>query len=475
MSGTGTQKTRYLLENIGLFSIATFMPKALTFLMIPLYTKYLSTSDYGRIDLLTNTVSLLMPIFTLQIQDAVMRYSIKGKYSPNDVLGVGVRVFLGGGIVLLILCTVLKQAGIVSIDSIFILFLFVYYITGTLNNIFSYFCRGINKVGVITASSILSAIITVICNLLFLLVFKWGVYGYLIANSLGATIRVTYIYFRANIRMYLYWKLESTYISKEMVCFSIPMIFSALSWWIDNASDKYILTFFSGVSIVGVYAVASKIPSILVAFGDVIAKAFSISAIKEFDSNDSDGFLGKSYSMFSFCMVMICLFVMTSNIYFARILFANDFFVAWKYVPPLLVAVLFNMLSLFCENILLAIGKTKVISCTAIVGAIVNTTFNLILIPRFDAYGAAIATFTGFFIAWFLRYTLLTRYVEIKHDLRNEVISYAIVMLQMVLAYRGNQFFVFELIILGTFIFVNRAYINIVFIYIKNKCKINQR
>ena len=173
MSGTGTQKTKYLLENIGLFSMATFMPKALTFLMIPLYTKYLSTSDYGRIDLLTNTVSLLMPIFTLQIQDAVMRYSIKGKYSSNDVLGVGIRVFLGGGIVLLILCTVLKQIGIIRIDSVFILFLFVYYITGTLNNIFSYFCRGINKVGVITISSILSAIITVICNLLFLLVFKW--------------------------------------------------------------------------------------------------------------------------------------------------------------------------------------------------------------------------------------------------------------------------------------------------------------
>ena len=49
---------------------------------------------------------------------------------------------------------------------------------------------------------------------------------------------------------------------------------------INNASDKYILTYLCGISVVGIYSVAYKIPTILSVLGTVISKAFTVSAIK---------------------------------------------------------------------------------------------------------------------------------------------------------------------------------------------------
>ncbi|MCB6607719.1 polysaccharide biosynthesis C-terminal domain-containing protein [[Clostridium] symbiosum] len=449
MAYNSKKKARYLVGNIGLFMIATFLPKTLTFFMVPLYTSCLSTVEYGAADMLTNTVSLLMPVLTLQIQDAVMRYALKEDYSKEDVLSVGVKITLTGGGLLIILLIVLVNINIVTINIYFLFFLCLNYFTGSLNNVLAYFCRGINKIKIITISSILNSLLTIGCNLLFLLVLHWGLNGYLIANSVGAAVRVLYIFFGAQLYKKFTWKNHSKNIANDMISFSIPMIFSALSWWINNASDKYILTIFKGVSIVGIYAIASKIPSILAAFGEVIAKSFSISAIKEFDSNDTDGFLGKSYGTISFCMVFICSLIMILNENLAKIMFAKEFYAAWKYVPLLLVSIMFNQLSLSCENILLGVGKTSIISKTALMGACINTFLNFILIPIFGAYGAACATAFGFFLTWVIRYQKVILYVKLKNSIRKEIISYFLITIQMVLACFGHAYLFIQIVILG--------------------------
>ena len=94
-------KYSYLFGNIKLFIIASFIPKALDLCMVSLYTRCLTDADYGIADLLANTVQLIMPVLTLQIQDAVLRDAMDERYQKKDVLGVGVRIACSGGIILL--------------------------------------------------------------------------------------------------------------------------------------------------------------------------------------------------------------------------------------------------------------------------------------------------------------------------------------------------------------------------------------
>lgn len=80
-------KYKNLSMNTLLFTISSFGAKIISFLLVPIYTSVLSTKDYGNVDLVSTTVQLLLPIATLNIQDAVLRFSLDDKYEAEEVIG----------------------------------------------------------------------------------------------------------------------------------------------------------------------------------------------------------------------------------------------------------------------------------------------------------------------------------------------------------------------------------------------------
>lgn len=445
-----------LIKNLGLFFIAGFLPNAMAFFMIPLYTRYLSTQEYGIADLFTNTIQLLIPVFTIQIHEAVLRFMLEKDCDGKEVISIGMKLLYRGMCLLVILTMFLRLTGILQLNWIYLIFFWLLYAGCAIQNTFSAWCRGANKVKVQTLASVLQMVAIVSSNLLFLMVFHFGIYGYLLANILGLAVYLLCIIAGTDISRNLHWKISDRQLQKSMILFCLPMILSSLSWWVNNASDKYILTFFKGVSVVGMYAVAYKIPTILKVFSDVVYMAFSISAIKEFDREDSDGFMGKSYSMISFFMCIVCSVLILCNLWIARILFAGEFYEAWHFVPPLLLSVLMNQLSLTCENILVGAKETGMISKTAVLGAVVNTMLNFLLIPFFGAYGAAIATAVGFLVFWLLRYLHLKKIVRLKNNFQKECFSYVLLFIQMIIAWWGNRFWYMQLLVLCMILFLYR-------------------
>ena len=81
-------KYRTLLLNIGLFGINTVATKLITFLLVPLYTYYLSTKEFGITDMSLTVISLVLPIASMSISDAVLRFVIddSNDQKKNDVV-----------------------------------------------------------------------------------------------------------------------------------------------------------------------------------------------------------------------------------------------------------------------------------------------------------------------------------------------------------------------------------------------------
>ena len=76
---------KYLAKNIGVLAISNFATKLLSFFLVPLYTSILTTSEYGTYDLFSTTVYLLVPILTLNIQDATIRFSLDENYDKKNI------------------------------------------------------------------------------------------------------------------------------------------------------------------------------------------------------------------------------------------------------------------------------------------------------------------------------------------------------------------------------------------------------
>lgn len=439
-------KQKYLAKNVLLFSVSGFVPKILSIILIPLYTSYLTTAEYGISDLISTTVSLLIPIFTLDIQDAVMRFALDKNYDKKDVFSIATRIILVGSALVCGGTIIVALLNISGIENSYLLFFIVMFFSTAVYNTVSLFCRGIDKVSIMVIGSIINSVVSLSANILFLVVFKWGLNGYLLANSLGSVIALVWCFIGA--KLYRYWKMDIPKgVYKDMIAFSFPLIFSVIAWWINNASDRYILTWMSGVAASGLYAASYKIPNILSMFQNVFSQAWSISAVKEFDKNDTDRFMSNTYNMINFGMIAICSGIMILNIPITKILYSNAFFEAWKYVPPLLLSVVFNAMALFIGSIFTAVKDTKTLSVSTIIGAVVNTVCNFIFIYVWGAYGAALATMFGYAVVLGMRHIILRKHIILHLKWVRDLSVYVILLIQLFLSLWGTKTILLQVIL----------------------------
>lgn len=446
------RKYKYLSKNVLLFSISSFLPKAISFLMIPFYTSILTPADYGVSEMILTTVSLFLPIFTLDIQDAVIRFVFDSKYKPNEVLSIAMRLILKGIIAVSVIAFGLSLIQVSGVEKEYIVFALWQYIVLAIQNSCNFFCRGIDKVDVLTISSLINAVLTAIFNVVFLAVIPLGLMGYLLANTLSSTIALIYMICRAKLYRYVVFKKNES-LQREMIHFSFPLIFSVIAWWINNASDRYIVTAMVSVAASGLYATAYKIPAILTVFQTVFFQAWSISAVKEFDKDDKDGFISKMYVMINSAMSILCSLIILLNIHISHILYSNEFFQAWEFVPPLLVAVVFNANSLFVGTIYTAVKETRILSYTTVIGASINIVGNIILIYLIGPYGAALSTMLGYFVVMLARLVFLRRLIFLRVRWIRDIIIVVLLFIQVYFAGHGEESIVEQYIVFMMILF----------------------
>lgn len=419
-----------LIKNMFLFTISTFIPRAISFFLVPLYTNCLTTTEYGEVDVIMTTVSLLLPILTLDISDAVMRFTIENKEDKKPYF-VSIRIYLMGVVALSFSVLVLKALGILSVDKRYLLFLIAMYAMGALNSINIAYLRAIEQVKLMTVLSVVNTMIVISSNLLFLLVFQWGVNGYLLASILGNTIVNIYIFLFVKGWKVIGYKLELTLVS-EMLKFSWPLVFAGISWWINSSADRYFISAICGMAATGIYSIAYKIPTILQMLENVFSQAWLLSLYSEYNKPNGQKFVSDTLKIYNSALVVSCGFLIIIDIPLAKFLYSKEFFEAWRYVPLLLISIVFIALSGFYGQLLTALKKTKISSGTTICGAAVNIILNAIFIPIMGIMGAAIATVLGYVTIWLLRVIIIQKYYKVEADYIKNMFMYVLIFLEAV-------------------------------------------
>ena len=187
------KRSKYLMKNMGILTISNFSSKILVFLLVPLYTSVLSTVEYGFYDLAVSIATLLYPILTLNIVDAVMRFSMDQTCDKKNVASIGMK-FVSISILLFGLGMYILHSSKLWPDiNRLELYIFFYFISYVLNQFLIQFSKGLEKVIDMGAAGIISTAVTIIANVLFLLVFKWGLVGFFFANILAQAVSAVYL------------------------------------------------------------------------------------------------------------------------------------------------------------------------------------------------------------------------------------------------------------------------------------------
>ena len=182
-------KYKYLAKNIGLLTLSNFSTKLLSFFLVPLYTSILSTADYGTYDLFNTTVGVLLPILTLNVQEGVMRFAMDKDYDREAIVTVGMRHLLLGSV---IIAAALGINGLFSFSPIlktYAIFFFLMFFSQAIGGIVTFYIRGVERIGDLSISSVVASAVTIGCNILFLIGFRWGLVGYFLANIIGPLVQ----------------------------------------------------------------------------------------------------------------------------------------------------------------------------------------------------------------------------------------------------------------------------------------------
>ena len=323
-SENSSNKYTLLKKNTFLFLICNVGTKVISFLLIPILTRALTTSEFGYIELIISISSLLVPLITFNIQDAIIRFALDNSFSKKDVISIGIIVNIAGCIILLSSFIVIFKIDILNIKKDFLSFLFFLCLLGGFNNCLIMYLKATNLVSIILKASFFSGIVNFLLNILLLLVINMGLYGYLIAYIVSLLMSILYMYIFGRVYVDFYLKVD-WYLLKKMFNYSFPLTWNSLAWWVNNTCDRYIVIFFCGISAGGIYSVAYKIPGILNILQNVFYNSWSISAIKEFDNKDKDGFLSDIFNMYSMGIIIVCSVIICMNKFLSKLLYANDF------------------------------------------------------------------------------------------------------------------------------------------------------
>lgn len=389
-----------LAKNTAIFAFGTFGSKILSFIMVFFYSRAMATDEFGTLDIIINSGSLLLPICLLGIQNALIRFGLDNNYKKSDVFTVGIISVVLGFAVILIAAPAIMQ---VRDLKIYILYLYAHVLMSSFRHICSYFVRAIGKSKLYAADGIFTTFVTCSLTIIFLIPLKMGIRGYLLAIILADLCSVIFLSIKAKLWQFVKFEGMDKSLIHKMILFSLPLIPTSLLWWVVNVSDRFFVQYMVSASANGLYSVAYKIPTILSLVSHIFLDAWQISAVEENESNTRNKFYSNIFSSFQGAIFIVATFIIAFSKFITFILLDKSYYASWEYIPFLVLSTVFSCFVVFLGNIYLAEKKSVATLMTTLVGAALNIVLNALLIPRFSANGAAIATFISYFVVFLVR------------------------------------------------------------------------
>ena len=429
-------KYKTLIKNILLLFTGTFVTKILSFLMVPFYTSILSTSDYGIADLISTTVLLVLPFFSLLMDEAIMRFTLDKNNDKKQVFTIGLLISFIGFVIILCISPILL---FFSQLKKFYFFVILYYFSSWIYNISFSYVKGLNKLSLTTVAGIIHTFAFLALNIVTLAVLDLGVYGYLLSINISNLLAVIYLVFKCSLyKNIISLKRIDKKLAIEMLKYSFPMIPDYISWWVINCSDRYMLAFMTNTSEVGIYSVSYKIPTILNFLSSIFSSAWKISSVDDFGTESSLKFYNRVYKLYSsFLIIGGSILILFTKI-LSSILFSKQFFIAWKITPILIFAYVLSAQALFIGSIFTASKKTKGLFISSSIGAIVNIVLNFLLIPYLNGVGAAIATSIGYFVILNINIFNTKKIINMNFYIEECICSYFLLIIEIFLLIIGK-------------------------------------
>lgn len=406
-------KKKQLAKNTLIIFLGKVCTQLISFFLIPLYTAYLATDEYGIVDLVQTYVTLLVPIITMELEMSIFRYLVDSRTDSTNT-----KKLISNNFYILRFCLslfiILYLLVICFIDIPFKWIILVDIIVCVLSGNFLQVARGMGKITGFSISCILTGLTTVISNIILICFVGLKSEGMIISMALANGLCSLYLFIKLKLYKNIDFKLVDKKLIKDMYKYSLPLVPNGISWWIVNISDRTIISFVLGAGANGLYAISNKFPTIISSLSGVFNLSWSESAALHINSEDRDEFFTDITNTVIKLFTALGIGMLACMPFVFPIMVNKQYADAYNYIPFLVIAIVFNVVICLYSQVYLAKKLSKQVATTAILGAIINILVNVVFIKSIGIYAAALSTTLSYFVMMVYRHFDLKKYINIK-------------------------------------------------------------
>ena len=369
-------------------------------LLTPFYTSILTDAEYGVTDLIMQTGNVLIPIVSLGVTNAILRFGLEKGTDNKCVFTTGLAVILLGEILLAAFYPLLREVGLMGDYAVLLL---LYVLMSNLHSLFGTMAQAMGKVRIYAVSDIVCTVLLVAFNVLLLSVCRMGIEGYILSNVIADALAAVFLLFV--LRLWNCFNPASIRreVVRNMLRYCLPLIPATVCSWIINISDRYFISYMLGADVSGLYAVANKISTIMLTLSGIFTSAWQLSAMEGRPKAERERFFSNVYSVYEAASLIGAAVLIAGSRLIMRFLAAPDYFSAWHYAPILTLGTALGCLGSFFASVYMVEKRSAATFVTTAAGAVINLAGNALLIPVWGAMGAAVATFGSYVIIFAAR------------------------------------------------------------------------
>lgn len=411
-------KYQRLLSNTVLFAISSFSSKIMIFLLMPFYTGILAPAETAVADQIIKSGNLMIPLVSLGIAEAVIRFGLDEHYKKSTVFTNGVTAIAIGFCISLLFAPLINLVPSLK-GNVPLLYLFV--LISVSRNLCSQFVRSRMYTRLYAIDGIFNTACYVGFMILFLKVCGFGIQGFVLSTVAADFCSGIFLFTVAGLRKYFKPSDFNRRVFKEMLIYSLPLIPSAMFWWVTNTSDQFFIYYMCTDTEAGLYTSAYRIPHLIMMVSTLFTEAWQLSAVTDGGTNSAgrEHFFSRvflSYQGLLFTggagLILFCKV-------FMRLLCAESYYSGWQYIPMLVIAMIFSCFVTFMGSVYVVEKRTGPNFYTMLIGAVLNLLLNAALIPFAGPFGASFATFISYLVVFIIRALTSRKYIKIKmHPVR---------------------------------------------------------
>lgn len=428
-------RSDYLIKNTIIFTMGNLGSKLISFFLVPLYTYALTATEYGVVDLIVTVGTVAVPVLTLNISEAVMRFALDKDADKKKITQIGTGILIIGMLLGLLIFPICHSFNKISQYSEFVYF---YVVALSMSQLYLCDLRGKELLVYYSIGNVLNTFFIATLNILFLVVLKEGIEGYLKAYIIANTLTAIYaIVVGKGYKSFNFSEIDKGLLAR-MAKYSIVLIPNSFMWWIMNSSDRIMVSSMISVAANGIYAVSYKLPTLVSTLTTIFNQAWSYSAIREEGTADESEYNNKIFKVLIGIVMLTGIGILTFAKPFLSVYVSKEYYIAWKYMPFLTVGCVYLTMASFMATSYTVHKDSFGYLFSGMFGAIFNIVMNFILIPLIGVYGAAIATCISYILVFVFRLFHTRKYI--KYNIKNKefLLGSIILFLSAALMYVDN-------------------------------------